>query len=149
MLFISIIVKIICGIMLGYIVVKFGNAMTELGKVTNCCEYIYDENKKEWIPYKEENRIWLLHSILVFIKSKNPRLEFRKKHLRKEKNGLLVLHIFGSGYCHGYYNWPFVFIFVKIRYFASWRIRYRWRDIFIFRIRQASSQIDIQEVRCF
>ena len=57
MLFISIIVKIICGIMLGYIVVKFGNAMTELGKVTNCCEYIYDENKKEWIPYKEENRI--------------------------------------------------------------------------------------------
>lgn len=57
MLFISIIVKIICGIMLGYIVVKFGNAMTELGKVANCCEYIYDENKNEWIPYKEENRI--------------------------------------------------------------------------------------------
>ena len=58
MLFISIIVKIICGIMLGYIVVKFGNAMTELGKVANCSEYIYDENKKEWIPYKEEkNRI--------------------------------------------------------------------------------------------
>lgn len=44
--------------MLGYIVVKFGNAMTELGKVANCSEYIYDENKKEWIPYKEEkNRI--------------------------------------------------------------------------------------------
>lgn len=70
MLFISIIVKIICGIMLGYIVVKFGNTMTELGKVANCCEYIYDENKNEWIPYKEENRIWLLHSILFFIKSK-------------------------------------------------------------------------------
>ena len=140
MLFMSIIVKIICGILLGYIVVKLGNAMDELGKVAICSEYVYDSDKDEWIPYKEEkNRIWLLHSILVFIKSKNPRLEFRKKHLRKEKNGLFVFHIFGSRYYHGYYNWPFVFIFVKIRYFASWRIRYRWRDIFVFRIRQADS----------
>lgn len=56
MLFISIIVKIICGIMLGYIVVKFGNAMTELGKVANCSEYVYNESTDTWIPYKEENR---------------------------------------------------------------------------------------------
>ena len=56
MLFISIIVKIICGIMLGYIVVKFGNAMTELGKVAICNEYVYDSDKDEWIPYKEEYR---------------------------------------------------------------------------------------------
>ena len=56
MLFISIIVKIICGIMLGYIVAKFGNAMTELCKVANCSEYVYDESTDTWIPYKEENR---------------------------------------------------------------------------------------------
>ena len=56
MLFMSIIVKIICGILLGYIVVKLGNAMDELGKVTICSEYVYDSDKDEWIPYKEENR---------------------------------------------------------------------------------------------
>ena len=67
MLFMSIIVKIICGILLGYIVVKLGNAIDELGKVAICSEYIYDESTDTWIPYKEENRIWLLHSILVFI----------------------------------------------------------------------------------
>ena len=54
----SIIVKIICGILLGYIVVKLGNAMDELGKVAICSEYVYDESTDTWIPYKEEkNRI--------------------------------------------------------------------------------------------
>ena len=58
MLFMSIIVKIICGILLGYIVVKLGNAMDELGKVAICSEYVYDESTDTWIPYKEEkNRI--------------------------------------------------------------------------------------------
>lgn len=57
MLFISIIAKIICGIILGHIAVRFSNALNEVVKVANCCEYIYDKNKNEWIPYKEENRI--------------------------------------------------------------------------------------------
>lgn len=57
MLFISIIAKIICGIILGCIAVKFSNALEEVVKVAICCEYIYDKDNNEWIPYKEENRI--------------------------------------------------------------------------------------------
>ena len=67
MLFISIIAKIICGIILGSIAVKFSNALEEVVKAAICVEYVYDKDNNEWIPYKEENRIWLLHSILVFI----------------------------------------------------------------------------------
>ena len=57
MLFISIIAKIICGIILGCIAVKFSNALEEVVKVSICCEYIYDKDNDKWIPYKEENRI--------------------------------------------------------------------------------------------
>ena len=67
MLFISIIAKIICGIILGSIAVKFSNALEEVVKAAICVEYVYDKDNNEWIPYKEENRISLLHSILVFI----------------------------------------------------------------------------------
>ena len=67
MLFISIIAKIICGIILGCIAVKFSNALEEVVKAAICVEYVYDKDNNEWIPYKEENRIWLLHSILIFI----------------------------------------------------------------------------------
>ena len=67
MLFISIIAKIICGIILGSIAVKFSNALEEVVKAAICVEYVYDKDNNEWIPYKEENRIWLLHSILVFV----------------------------------------------------------------------------------
>ena len=85
MLFISIIAKIICGIILGSIAVKFSNALEEVVKAAICVEYVYDKDNNEWIPYKEENRIWLLHSILVFIFCilKNPRLEFSKKAFKK------------------------------------------------------------------
>lgn len=57
MLFISIIAKIICGIILGCIAVKFSNALEEVVQATICVEYVYDKDSNEWIPYKEENRI--------------------------------------------------------------------------------------------
>ena len=56
MLFISIIAKIICGIILGSIAVKFSNALEEVVKAAICVEYVYDKDNNEWIPYKEENR---------------------------------------------------------------------------------------------
>ena len=54
---ISIIAKIICGIILGSIAVKFSNALEEVVKAAICVEYVYDKDNNEWIPYKEENRI--------------------------------------------------------------------------------------------
>lgn len=107
MLFISIIAKIICGIILGSIAVKFSNALEEVVKAAICVEYVYDKDNNEWIPYKEENRIWLLHSILVFIfyiLKKSPVGIFEKKHLRKEKYGLFLFYIFRSGHYNRHYN---------------------------------------------
>ena len=86
MLFISIIAKIICGIILGSIAVKFSNALEEVVKAAICVEYVYDKDNNEWIPYKEENRIWLLHSILVFIfyiLKKNPPVGIFEKAFKK------------------------------------------------------------------
>ena len=107
MLFISIIAKIICGVILGSIAVKFSNALEEVVKAAICVEYVYDKDNNEWIPYKEENRIWLLHSILIFvfyILKKIPGWNFWKNHLRKEKYELFVFYIFRSGYYNRHYN---------------------------------------------
>ena len=100
MLFISIIAKIICGIILGSIAVKFSNALEEVVKAAICVEYVYDKDNNEWIPYKEENRIWLLHSILVFIFyifEKIPGWNFWKSIWERRNMNYLCFIFLGAG----------------------------------------------------
>ena len=57
MLFISIIAKIICGIILGCIAAKFSTALEAVVKAAIRVEYVHDKDNNECIPYQEAHRI--------------------------------------------------------------------------------------------